>query len=247
MMAPVHDAEGELAYFFASQVDVTIERERLAGLENHNAALLAEVNDRLLRQQESEARLRVATEAGRMGVWQLNLRTQDLIASPICKENFGYESASPFSYADMERAVHPDDRERMQAEIARSIAAGTDYTIEHRVVRQGRRPGWVEVRARVEYAMDRLPLHLAGVSLDITARKRAEQRTAALATLDDRFRVLEEPADLAFAAAETLGQTTAPSIRIWKRSRSSETGARRPAPASWEPCSSAISALTSTT
>ncbi len=207
LLAPVWNAAGELSYFFASQVDVTIERDRLVGLETHNAALIVEIGDRLLRQRESEDRLRVATEAGRLGVWQLNLRTHELIASPICRETFGRDPSVPFSFAEMEQAVHPDDRGRMQAEIARSIAAGTDYTIEHRVTRQGRRPGWVEVRARVEYCADGLPLHLAGVSLDITARKRAEQRTVALAKLDDRFRVLEEPADLAFAAAETLGQT----------------------------------------
>jgi PAS domain S-box-containing protein len=44
LLAPVRDAAGVLAYFFASQVDVTMELERLAGLESHNAALLAEVN-----------------------------------------------------------------------------------------------------------------------------------------------------------------------------------------------------------
>jgi hypothetical protein len=43
----VRDAYGEIAHFFASQVDVTIERERLAGLESHHAALLAEVAGRM--------------------------------------------------------------------------------------------------------------------------------------------------------------------------------------------------------
>ena len=47
LMAPVRDAGGELAYFFASQVDVTIERERLIGLETDNAALMAEITDRM--------------------------------------------------------------------------------------------------------------------------------------------------------------------------------------------------------
>ena len=41
LMAPVFDADQQLAYFFASQVDVTLERERLAGLQNDNAALMA--------------------------------------------------------------------------------------------------------------------------------------------------------------------------------------------------------------
>src|SRR3954464_9221706 len=42
LMAPVNDAGGALAYFFASQLDVTTERERLAALENENATLTAE-------------------------------------------------------------------------------------------------------------------------------------------------------------------------------------------------------------
>ena len=33
LLAPVHDADGKLAYFFASQLDVTQERARLEGLE----------------------------------------------------------------------------------------------------------------------------------------------------------------------------------------------------------------------
>ena len=52
LMAPVRNALGELTYFFASQVDVTIERERLAGLETHNVALVAEVTNRLHAQQQ---------------------------------------------------------------------------------------------------------------------------------------------------------------------------------------------------
>jgi len=56
LLAPVHDNDGALAYFFASQVDVTIERERLAGLESENAALMAERAGRMLAQREAEAR-----------------------------------------------------------------------------------------------------------------------------------------------------------------------------------------------
>lgn len=47
LMAPVFDTEGVLAYFFASQVDVTIERERLKGLEDDNASLMAELTDQI--------------------------------------------------------------------------------------------------------------------------------------------------------------------------------------------------------
>jgi two-component system CheB/CheR fusion protein len=41
-MVPLHDSSGALTYFFASQLDVTVECERLALLERQNAALVAE-------------------------------------------------------------------------------------------------------------------------------------------------------------------------------------------------------------
>ena len=58
LMAPVHDAAGEITFFFASQIDVTLERERLESLEGENAALLRELAARLRTQEEGEARLR---------------------------------------------------------------------------------------------------------------------------------------------------------------------------------------------
>ncbi len=48
---------------------------------------------------------------------------------------------------------------------------------------------------------------MAGISLDVTARRIGESRRLALVELGDRVRDLDEPADLAFAAAEIMGRT----------------------------------------
>ena len=207
LLAPVRDAAGELAYFFASQVDVTLERERMAGLETQNAALLAELSDRLRAQQSSEARLRFATQAGRLGIWELDLQTEMLVTSRIFRENFGRDPAALFAHTDLHAAVHPEDRSRVQAALARSIETGDDYTVEHRVQRSDGGTGWVELRAQVVRGSNGVALLMAGTSLDITERKQAEVRTQALLDLDDRFRTLGEPAELAFVAAEVLGRT----------------------------------------
>ncbi|NPD66810.1 response regulator (plasmid) [Lichenicola cladoniae] len=45
-MVPLHDASGDLIYFFASQLDVTGELDRLQFLERHNADLLTEKDAR---------------------------------------------------------------------------------------------------------------------------------------------------------------------------------------------------------
>jgi PAS domain S-box-containing protein len=175
LMAPVRDADGTLAYFFASQVDVTIERERLAGLETHNAALMAELSDRLFAQQESEARLRFAAQAGHMGFWELEVASATLTASEVFRENFGRQPNAVLSYQDMLAVVHPADREQVQQEIERSIATGAECRLDLRVLRPNEMVGWVQLRAQVVSAPDGTAMRLAGISLDITDRRVAEE------------------------------------------------------------------------
>ncbi len=207
LLAPVRDAAGQLAFFFASQVDVTLERERLAGLETRNAALLAELSDRLRSQQAGEARMRFATEAGRLGIWERDLRTNALVTSRMVREHFGHDPAVSLSHPELLAAIHPGDRAHVEAASARSIETGDDFAVEHRVYRPSGRVGWVELRAQVVRGPNGSPLLMAGISLDITGRRQADARTRALVDLDDRFRALDDPADLAFAAAEALGRT----------------------------------------
>ena len=205
LMAPVRDGEGQLAYFFASQVDVTLERERLAGLESHNAALMAEVADRLHEQEDDAARFRFAAEAGRLGIWDHDLRTGGLTCSAVCNETFGRGRDEVLTYADLENAVHPDDRALRRAALEQSIATGAGFDVEYRIVLPDGAVRWVHKRAQVVRGADGTASRVSGISLDVTERKADESRRLALVALGDRIRDLDEPADLAFAAAEITG------------------------------------------
>ena len=111
LMAPVRNARGELAYFFASQLDVTLERERLAALESENAALTAERRADQARLEFSEESLRLATEAAEIGTWDLDLFTDVLTWSDRTKAMFGISPDVPCSMADFYAGLHPDDRD----------------------------------------------------------------------------------------------------------------------------------------
>ena len=111
LMAPVNDAGGALAYFFASQLDVTTERERLAALENENATLTAERRadrDRLAFSEESR---QLAIEAAEIGTWDLDLFSDVLTWSDRTKAMFGISPDVPCSMADFYAGLHPDDRD----------------------------------------------------------------------------------------------------------------------------------------
>ena len=176
LMAPVHDHAGRLTHFFASQLDVTLERDRFLGLKARNAALLVELADRLRAQEESEARLRFATIAGRLGVWELDLLTGELAASPIWRESFGRDPNQPVTSQTVIGAVHPDDRDRVAAAFQHALSEGEAFAEEFGVVRPDGSVGWLDLRAQVVRASDGTPLRMAGTSVDITARHAAERR-----------------------------------------------------------------------
>jgi PAS domain S-box-containing protein len=207
LMAPVFDADQQLAYFFASQVDVTLERERLAGLQNDNAALMAELTTRLRTQQERERELDFALKAGRFGTWSLDLHNHALTSSNQCKALFGLSPATPFTFEDRMAAVIEEDRERANQALEQTIANGTDYEVEYRILLPDGTVRWLATRGQAFSDAEGRPQRLAGVSLDITAVKRAERRRLALAELSDTLRDLDDATDISFVAAEVLGRT----------------------------------------
>ena len=207
LLAPVHDRAGQLAYFFASQFDVTLERERLEGLQTHNAALLAELAGKLQDQHERETELRFTLAAGRFGSWILDLESEELVTSAVFREIFGRDPEKPFDYANLNDAIHPDDRDRVKREIADSLATGGQCNVSYRIITPGGETRWVQGRARPVFAKDGRPLRLSGVALDITEDKRAQILRQALVDLGSIFRNSQDPAELSFAAGEVLGQT----------------------------------------
>jgi PAS domain S-box-containing protein len=207
LLAPVRDAYGDLAYFFASQVDVTIERQRLEGLETDNAALSAELANRLVLERERDRELDLAMAAGGFGAWSVDVQTRSLVASDVYKSLMGWPVERPFEYEDRQSLIHPEDRDAVRAQSDATIRDGADYNITHRIVRPDGETRWMAARGVLITDANGQSLRIAGITTDITARVRAERMRSALVELSDVVRDLEDPADISFAAAEILGRT----------------------------------------
>jgi PAS domain S-box-containing protein len=139
--------------------------------------------------KDSEHRLRMALNAGRLGHWDLDLTTGVLTASDVCKENFGRVDADEFTYEDLCNAVAPEDRARMKQAVERTIATGVDYDIEYRILKPNERSGWVLIRGRLVPDLNGQPGKMSGVSLDISDLKAAEQ---ALLESETRFKTFAQ-------------------------------------------------------
>ncbi len=186
---------------------MTLERERLKGLQNDNAALMAELTGRLRMQQERERELEFALKAGRFGTWSLDLKEHNLTSSQQCKALFGLSPDASFTYEDRLAAIVESYRQAAVEAFERTLLEGGDYEVEYRIVRPDGEIRWLASRGQPFFEAEGKPLRIAGVSLDITAAKRTERKRAALAELTDRLRDLDLTADISYVAAEAIGRT----------------------------------------
>ena len=98
---------------------------------------------------DTEARLRVALKAGRLGSWVLDLATEELTSTERCKAIFGRMAGQSLTYQELKESVHADDRAPMQERVAGAIASGHDFEAEYRTVWPNGSLHWAEARARI--------------------------------------------------------------------------------------------------
>ncbi|KHJ53034.1 histidine kinase [Aureimonas altamirensis] len=181
LVSPVFDEDGNLTYFFASQFDVSPDRRRVSELQSAHGEMEFEVERRMLDLMQSEGRMRFILNAAGMGVWTLDLKNQRLVASRHCKANFGRAGDEPFSYADLQEAIVPEDRNRWRETVEAAIASSDEFSVEYRIRTPSGETRWVEVRGQVSVDITDQPSGMAGISIDITERKEAEEHRKLLA------------------------------------------------------------------
>ncbi|MET3695212.1 PAS domain-containing protein [Methylobacterium goesingense] len=217
LLAPVLDANGEVAYFFASQYDVTADTRQLTTLRGENDVLTAAQATNLDRLQFSETVLRLATEAAEIGTWDLDAVTDTLIWSPRTKPMFGLSPDATYDLSTFHETLHPEDRDTTMAAFAAMLdpARRAALDIEYRIV--GREDGivrWLASKGRGIFDEQDQCVRAIGVVVDISARaeidrssREDEKRRTTLLDLNDRLRDIQDPDDLAFTACEILGRT----------------------------------------
>jgi PAS domain S-box-containing protein len=123
---------------------------------------------------EREQQLHTALTAGRLGSWNLDVKSMTFHLSETSRNHFGSTAEAELPYERLMSSVHPDDRPHMNTALDRALKSGDDYVIEFRNVRPGGELHWVEVRARSLKAGSGSVVRLVGVSSDISDRKRSE-------------------------------------------------------------------------
>ena len=131
---------------------------------------------------ESEARLRLAIEAGQMAVWELDVEADTIIGSPELNRLYGFPSDSAPTVDEFRSRFAPGEQERVTEERNQRIARGeTKLQSETKHIWPDGTEKWLLMRAQVGANRTGNGTRLIGVVADITEVKQQEARIATVA------------------------------------------------------------------
>ncbi|HEV8391082.1 MAG TPA: ATP-binding protein, partial [Dongiaceae bacterium] len=150
--------------------------------------------------KQSEERYSLAFEGANDGLWDWDMRSDEVFRSARCYEILGYK-------ADTENAsrinnhgwwigqIHPDDAAIATAQLDKCLGDGENsFAMEYRMRRADGSYCWISDRGAVIRDAEGYPYRAAGSITDISARKLAEQQRR---TLEEQLRETQK--------AEALG------------------------------------------
>jgi PAS domain S-box-containing protein len=127
--------------------------------------------------RDSEERLRLSAEAAQIGAWSLDLAAGTTRWSPQMENLFGLApGAFERSREHFLRLIHPEDRNRVMEAISRAVDQKSDFDVEYRFLRPNGETGWMLTRGTCRCDDSGAPVSLEGVAIDITRRKRLEEK-----------------------------------------------------------------------
>lgn len=137
----------------------------------------------LLRMVEAERQLRdsqerfdLAQQKVRLGSWEWNIVTDQIIWSNSLASLHGIENTEGFpSFDQWLQLVHVDDRAGVKSAIKSALAGEKDYDVEFRSVRPDGKMNWIAARGALFRDDNGKPTRMIGISLDVTNRKKAEE------------------------------------------------------------------------
>ncbi len=120
---------------------------------------------------ETNQRLQLALDAGKLGSYDLDIATGKMDCTPQCKANFGVKKDAKFDFADLMEVILPEYRDYVQKQIQQAVVNHDTYIAEYQIQWPDKSLHWISVSGKPTYNSEGKAERIAGVTLDITERK----------------------------------------------------------------------------
>ena len=149
---------------------------QIARLKSENRRLNARLNARPPTSASPPQfnELRDALRECQFGTWEWDLQRDIITWSRRCGEILGAPPEQRPSYANFLECVHPEDREAVDSRATHCLATGDIFDVEFRIRCADDSVRWAASTGRAFLDQDGKPIRAAGITQDITPRKKAE-------------------------------------------------------------------------
>ena len=186
--------------------------DRMARYLDESDSIQAALRESEARLRASQTKLQVACRAGKITLWDDDLRTRRVTWSQDGGEpsDPGIDAPAEMGVSDetWEKViswVHPDDRERAIATRARSIATLSPLNLEMRVLHPDGTVRWLLLQGEVSTDARGCPVQIIGSTIDVTERKQSEE---ALRLSEQRLRSVVTAAPVILFSLDADGRVT---------------------------------------
>ncbi|HEV2732618.1 MAG TPA: MASE1 domain-containing protein, partial [Terriglobales bacterium] len=126
--------------------------------------------------RDSEERLHLAIQAGKMYAYEWDVATDQVVRSEEFANILGSTARICLTRKQLLARVHPDDREQFTAAVDKLTPENPTSDITYRVVRADGAVIWLEKHGRAFFDPQGRMLRLIGMVADVTERKQSEER-----------------------------------------------------------------------
>ena len=150
-----------------------LRRLRLLG-EIFANALARKRSDEALR--ASEEQISLAAESANLGVWSWDIAKDSIWATEKCRDLYGVGPEQEICLQTFLDTLHPDDSDRVRLAVQLALRERREFAEEYRVALSNGSVRWIGAFGRGNYNGAGEPIHMLGVSIDLTSRKQMEER-----------------------------------------------------------------------